>query len=214
MKVVSVNVGLPRKVEWKGKLIETGIFKEPVNGRRKVGRLNIEGDRQADLKVHGGPDKAVYGYPSEHYTAWMNVFPNMKLPWGMFGENLTTEGLNEKSLHIGDVVRAGTALLRVTQPRMPCYKLGIKFGAKEAIAKFWELGLSGFYFSVAGEGNVGAGDAIEIVEQDPRGVSIAEFNRVYAKDEPDAAEVQRLLAVPALPQGWRCHFEELLAQRG
>jgi MOSC domain-containing protein YiiM len=208
-----VNVGQPQKVEWRGKLIETGIFKEPVIGRRKVGRLNIEGDRQADLNVHGGPDKAVYGYPSEHYAAWMKVFPNMKLPWGMFGENLTTEGLSEESLHIGDVLRAGTALLRVTQPRMPCYKLGIKFGTKEAIAKFWDMGLSGFYFSVAEEGDVAAGDAIEIVEREARGVSIAEFNRVYEEEVPDAARVERLLAVPALPQGWRSYFKDLLAQR-
>ncbi len=156
MKVISVNVGLPRNVPYRGRSISTGIFKEPVEGRVKVQRLNVEGDRQADLSVHGGIEKAVYAYPSEHYEFWKGELPEMDLPWGMFGENLTTEGLLEDKVNIGDKLKVGTALFIVTQPRMPCYKLGIKFGRNDIIKRFLKSGRTGFYFSVLDEGEVSA----------------------------------------------------------
>src|SRR5229473_1003729 len=148
MKVVSVNVGFPREVPWKGQTVTTGIFKEPVEGRVMLRTLNLEGDRQADLSVHGGRSKAVYAYPAEHYRYWSRELPELPLPWGMFGENLTTEGLQEEELNIGDRLRIGAAEVMVTEPRMPCYKLGIRFGRSDILRRFLDSGKSGFYFSV------------------------------------------------------------------
>ena len=128
MDILTVNVGLPRDVPWRGRTIRTGIYKEPVAGRVAVRTLNLEGGRQADLTVHGGPSKAVYAYPSEHYTRWAEELPGRERPWGMFGENLTTRGLDETRVCIGDRFGVGTAELMVTEPRTPCYMLGIRFG--------------------------------------------------------------------------------------
>src|SRR6266478_2351379 len=158
MKVVSVNLGLPRTVQWKGKAVSTGIFKEPVSGRVALRSLDFDGDRQADLSVHGGPSKAVYVYPAEHYAYWRQELPDMTLPWGMFGENLTTEGLQEDTLQIGDRFRIGSTEVVVTQPRMPCFKLGLRFGRDDMVKRFLASFRTGFYFSVAAEGEVAAGD--------------------------------------------------------
>jgi MOSC domain-containing protein YiiM len=203
MKVLSVNVGLPREVEWKGITVSTGIFKEPVAGPVAVRRDNLDGDRQADLTVHGGPNKAVYGYASEHYPYWRKQFPNMELPWGVFGENLTTEGVSEDSLHIGDVLRVGSAVLRVVQPRQPCYKLQIRFGRDDIIQRFLVSGRSGFYFSIVQQGEVEAGSEIEVVSRDENQVSIADIHRLYLGVEPDPELLQRALRVPVLPEGLR-----------
>src|SRR5262245_32389824 len=135
MKIISLNVSLPRLVEHNGEPVATGIFKEPVTGPVMLRTLNLDGDRQADLSVHGGPYKAVYGYPSEHYEFWRNEFPEMTLPYGMFGENFTTEGLLEDTVHVGDHFRLGAAELVATQPRLPCYKLGIKFGRADILRR-------------------------------------------------------------------------------
>ena len=203
MKVVSVNVGLPREVEWKGMTVSTGIFKEPVAGSVVVRGDNLEGDRQADLTVHGGRNKAVYGYASEHYPYWRSQLPKMDFPWGVFGENLTTEGVSEDSLHIGDRLRVGSAVLMVVQPRMPCYKLQIRFGRDDIIQRFLASGRSGFYFSIVEEGEVAAGSAIEFLHRDENKVSIADVNRMYLGQEPDAELAQRVLRVPVLPEGLR-----------
>ncbi len=144
--LISVNVGLPRTVEWKGREVTTGIFKEPVAGRVKLRTLNLDGDGQADLSVHGGPDMAVYAYPAEHYRYWRKELPRMDLPWGMFGENFTTEGILEDSVNIGDRFRIGAAELMVTQIRVPCYKLGMKFGRDDMVKRFLASRRSGFYF--------------------------------------------------------------------
>ena len=157
-----------------GREVSTGIFKESVAGRVAVRRLNLEGDRQADLSVHGGPSKAVYAYPSEHYAHWKQQLPEMELPWGMFGENLTTAGLFESELNIGDKFLAGTAVVMVTEPRMPCYKLGIRFGRSDILKKFLASGFTGFYFAVLQEGNVAAGDRIELIERDRNDVRVSE----------------------------------------
>ena len=212
MKVLSVNVGLPRTVEWKGRSVTTGIFKEPVDGRVAVCYLNLEGDRQADLSVHGGPDKAVYAYPAEHYAYWRRELPGMELPLGMFGENLTIEGLREDEVNVGDTFRVGTAELVATQPRMPCYKLGIRFGRADMVRRFLASGRSGVYFAVQREGDVGAGDAVHPLGRDPRGVSICAVTRLYVRETDDPELLRRAIAVPALPEGWREHFQEHLGK--
>jgi MOSC domain-containing protein YiiM len=173
VKLLSVNTGLPREVEWNGESVRTSIFKDPVPGRVRVSKLNLQGDEQADLEVHGGTDKAVYAYPSEHYAFWRKELPGMVLPWGAFGENLTTEGLLEDGLHIGDRFRAGSAEFIVTQPRMPCYKLAIRFNRPDMVKRFMKSGRTGFYLAVLKEGEIGAGDAIGPVVQDQHRISVA-----------------------------------------
>jgi len=182
MKIVAVSVGRPREVEWDGEKVLTSIFKAPVAGRLRVGRFNIEGDEQSDLEVHGGNDKAVYAYPSEHYAFWREQLPGVALPWGAFGENLTTEGLLEDRVQIGDRYRIGSAEFLVTQPRMPCYKLALRFGRTDMVKRFMTSGRSGFYFAVLKEGEIGAGDAIESAGRGQPGISIAAV--VAAKSRP------------------------------
>ena len=179
MRVVSVNVGLPREVLWKRRIVSTGIFKEPVVGRVMVRRLNLDGDRQADLSVHGGPEKAIYVYPADYYHAWREELPEMDLPWAMFGENLTVEGLRDDTVHIGDQFRIGSALVAVTQPRMPCFKLALKFGRDDILERFLASGRTGFYLAVLEEGDVAAGDPIILVRHDENSISVAEFTRLY-----------------------------------
>lgn len=207
--VVSVNVGLPTQHAYRTLSVSTAIFKQPVVGSVKVRRLNLDGDRQADLSVHGGPNKAIYGYPSEHYDYWRKQLPGLDLPWGVFGENLTTAGFAEGTLHIGDRVRVGTALLMVTQPRVPCFKLGIRFGREDMIRRFLVSGRSGFYFAVIEEGEVAAGAKIEITHRDPAKVSVGDINRLYSHESSDADLLRRAVSLQALPEGWR----ESLAER-
>ncbi len=210
MKLVSVTVGLPREVEWKGKTHTTGIFKEPVTGGVAVNTLTLEGDGQADLSVHGGPSKAIYAYPAEHYAYWKGELSDMELPWGMFGENMTTEGMLEDTLNIGDQFSIGTATLRVTEPRMPCYKLAIRFDRADIVRLFLKSGRTGFYFSVLEEGRLQAGDEITPVGRDPGGVTVAEITRLYTTDKSNVDLLRRALAVPALGESWRGYFEHQL----
>ena len=213
MEIVSVNVGLPRTVPWKWMMVETGIFKKPVSGEVKVRPLNLDGDRQADLTVHGGVAKAVYGYPAEHYEYWRKELPEMEFPWGTFGENLTTTGLDEGSLCIGDQVRAGSALLTVTQPRMPCYKLALKFGRDDIIQRFLISGRSGFYFSVTEPGELGAGAAIERVSREAHQVSIANVLGLFLGKTRDPELLARALNVEALPLNWKEELRQRVAAR-
>jgi len=212
MQVTSVNVGLPREVVWKSRTVMTGIFKEAVAGRVAVRLLNLEGDRQADLTVHGGPEKAVYAYPAEYYAFWREQFPEMELPWGMFGENLTVEGLLDETVHIGDRFQVGSAHLVVTQPRLPCYKLGLKFGRDDILKRFLQSGLTGFYFAVLKEGEVGAGDLIRLLHRDEHQVKVTDITRLYRQDKHNLDLLQRVLAVEALPKGWRDYFLQRLTQ--
>ena len=209
-RVVSVNVGLPREVQWKGRTVSTGIFKEPVSGRIAIRRLNMDGDRQADLSVHGGPEKAIYVYPAEYYAFWRAELPEMELPWSMFGENLTIEGLREDTVHIGDQFRIGSALVMVTQPRMPCYKLGIKFGRDDILKRLLKSGRTGFYLCVLEEGDVSAGDAIIPTRRDRHAIAVSEITRLYTAKRKDREALERIVAVEALPEGWREYFQELL----
>ena len=208
MKLISLNVVLPRLVEYNGEPVATGIFKEPVKGPVMLRTLNLAGDRQADLSVHGGPHKAVYAYPSEHYEFWRKELPEMILPYGMFGENFTTEDLFENTVNIGDRLRVGEAELIVTQPRLPCYKLGIKFGRADIIKRFLRSRRTGFYFAVAKEGVVEAGDDFELLVRDPNNVTVADITRLYAFEKDDLEILQRAVKVEALPESWREHFQK------
>jgi MOSC domain-containing protein YiiM len=210
MKVLSVNVAQPRLVAWRGQTFNTGIFKKPVAGPVMMRKLDFDGDRQADLSVHGGPYKAVYAYPSEHYEFWRKEFPEMDLPWGQFGENLTTEGLTESDTHIGDVLRAGRATVQVTQPRVPCFKLAAKFQCDDILKRFLQSGRSGFYFSVLEEGLVAACDEIERIQEDENGIAVSDINKLF-DNGTDVALMRRVIQLEALPLDWREHFVEHLA---
>jgi MOSC domain-containing protein YiiM len=167
MKLVSLNTGLPREVPWHGRIVTTGIFKQPVAGRVALRKLNLDGDRQADLSVHGGEFKAVYCYPLVHYDYWKKELPGRDLPMGMFGENFTIDGVLENSVHLGDQLSVGSAEAVVTQPRLPCYKLGVRFQSDDMVRRFLASGRTGFYFAVIREGEVGAGDEINLIARDP-----------------------------------------------
>lgn len=208
MKIISLNVGLPRLVLRNNEPVSTGIFKEPIAGRVRLRTLNLDGDRQSDLSVHGGPYKAVYLYPSEHYEFWKQELPDMALPWGMFGENFTSEGLFETETNIGDKFRIGSAELMVTQPRMPCYKLGIRFGRADIIKRFLVSERTGFYFSVSKEGEVGAGDEFEVLEKNDSGVRVVDVTRLYGSDRENVDLLRHAIATEALPASWRDYFRK------
>src|SRR5215204_5408568 len=208
MKIISLNVSLPRLVLRNEEPVSTGIFKAPVTGRISLRTLNLEGDRQVDLSVHVGPEKAVYIYPSEHYAFWKRELPDMDLPSGMFGENFTTTGLLETEINIGDKFRIGSAEVMVTQPRMPCYKLGIRFGRTDILKRFLLSERTGFYVSVLKEGEVGAGDQFEVIEKNASGVTIVDVTRLYSSDKGNVELKQRAIATEALPDSWRAYFRK------
>ncbi len=203
MRIVSVNVGLPREVVWKGMTVQTAIFKEPVAGAVQICKLNLAGDRQADLTVHGGSEKAVYAYPAEHYAYWREQLPDFSCSWGVLGENLTTEGLVEDAVYIGDTLKVGSAVLRVTQPRMPCYKLELRFNRDDMIKRFLLSGRSGIYFSVVEPGDVGAGSQVEILDRDPNKVTVSDIVRLYLGQARDPELFQRATNVSSLPGNWK-----------
>jgi MOSC domain-containing protein YiiM len=211
MKVISVNVGQPRPIEWAGKEVLTSIHKQPVEGRRAVRTLNIDGDKQSDLTVHGGADKAVYAYPSEHYPFWRGELPGVEFPWGAFGENLTTEGIDEEDLSIGDVLRVGSVDVMVTQPRIPCFKLVARLGVANMVKRFLASRRSGFYFSVLREGEVGAGDSIEILERATERMSVKELTDLYVAKPPTIETLERALALRGLAPVWRDQISSGLA---
>ena len=211
MKLLSVNVGLPRLLAWKGNTFKTGIFKKPVSGRVMLRATNLDGDRQADLSVHGGPNKAAYGYPSEHYEFWRAELPGQPLDWGAFGENFTTAGLLETQVSIGDRYRIGSAVVMVRTPRLPCFKLAAKFQRDDILERFLRSGRSGFYFSVVEEGEVGTGDHFELLGGEDPNLTIAEMLRLYASGSPDLESLQRAVRVKLLPEGWRERFQVRIA---
>ena len=211
-KIISVNVGLPRTVMSNGDSVSTGIFKEPVAGRVMLRTLNLDGDRQADLSVHGGLSKAVYAYPSEHYDYWTHEFPEMKLPWGMFGENFTTAGLLETELNVGDKFRVGSTIVMATEPRMPCYKLGIRFGRSDIIKRFLASERTGFYFAVLQEGEVGVGDPMELIEKSQDSLRLSDITALYTREKHNVGLLRRAIEVAMLPESWKSYFRHRLAK--
>jgi MOSC domain-containing protein YiiM len=227
MKLVSVNIGMPREVSWHGRMVRTAIFKEPAGGRVALRKLNLDGDRQADLTVHGGEHKAVYCYSLAHYDYWKRELPGRELPMGMFGENFTIddggeallggERLLEESVHLGDRFRIGTAEVVVTQPRLPCYKLGVRFGSDDMVKRFLASGRTGFYVAVLREGEVGAGDEIKVMAREANAVAVSEITRLYVVKRFGEAEiraVRRALRVEELPESWKEYFRERMRQAG
>ena len=210
MQLVSVNVGLPKEVTWHGRVVRTSIWKDPVEGLVPVSLLNLAGDQQSDLSVHGGKEKAVYAYPREHYEYWRRELPATDLPWGAFGENFTTEGLLEPDIRIGDRIRVGSAEFLVTQPRMPCFKLGIRFGRDDMVKRFQRSGRSGFYLAVIREGEVASGNSIEFVGRDEHGVTVADIASLYARDRDNEDLLRRAVDVPALPESWKIYLRKRL----
>lgn len=217
MKLISVSTGLPRETTWHGRTVTTGIFKRPVEGRVALRKLNLDGDRQADLTVHGGEYKAVYCYPIEHYDSWKRELPGRELPTAIFGENFTTAGLLEDSIHLGDQFSIGSAGVIVTQPRLPCYKLGVRFQSDDMVKRFLASGRTGFYFAVTQEGEVGAGDEIKLIARDPNGVPVSEITRLYIAKrygDDEVSSIRRALRVAALPESWKAYFQERLQKAG
>ena len=213
MKLVSLNIGLPREVVWRGINVTTGIFKQPVEGRVTLRKLNLDGDRQADLTVHGGEYKAIYCYPLAHYDYWKKELPGQQLPMGVFGENFTVDGALEDSVHLGDQFSVGTAEVVVTQPRLPCYKLGVRFQSDDMVKRFLVSRRTGFYFAVIREGEVGAGDEIKAIARDPNAVPVSEITRLYIATtygDADVISIGRALQVAALPESWKGHLRETL----
>ena len=215
MRVLSVNVGLPRQVIFNGQIVTTSIFKEPIKGPIMLRKLNLDGDRQADLTVHGGIDKAVYSYPVEHYDYWRKQFSNMDLRWGMFGENFTTEGLMEDDVNVGNKFQIGSAELVATQPRMPCYKLDVRFGRMDIIRKFMASDRPGIYFKVLQEGQVESGDRIKIIRKDENNVTVKDIVRLYVGGDDDDENIEtmrRATKIEDLPEGWKYEFQQKVEQ--
>ncbi len=209
MKILSLNVGRPRAVLWQKRVVNTSIFKSPVEGRRRVTKLNIEGDEQADLRVHGGENKAVYAYDVSSYDHWRTRLDRDDWPAGLFGENLTTEGLPDEAVRIGDTFRAGTAVLQAIQPRFPCFKLNVRFDLPDMVDRFYAEGRHGIYFRVLEAGELGAGDELELIERSPYDVTIGDVTRAFADKGQDRERVARILAIPYLPNGLRKIFTGL-----
>ena len=214
MRLISVNVGQPRFVGWKGEMIETAIFKASVAGPVVVAGTNLAGDRQADLKVHGGVDKAVYAYAAEHYPRWRSELNREDMPWGMFGENLTTEGLDESTVRIGDRLAIGTAEFEVSQPRLPCSKIGLRFGRADMVKLFLQSRRLGFYLRVRREGTIEAGNAIGVTAGDPAAPTIADLALLESTGRDDVTLLERAVRAPALTESWRQRYREQLERIG
>ena len=203
---------MPRTTTWRGEPVTTGILKRPVGGRVRAVGVNLEGDGQADLTVHGGPDKAIYAYPAEHYAFWEEQL-GRSLPWGAFGENLTLEGAPlEHDAAIGDRLRIGSVELVVTQPRLPCYKLGLHFQDAGMVRRFQAAGRTGYYLRILAEGDIGAGDAVEVLARHPGRVAVSDVARLLTTGRRDTDGIRRALAVDELPADLRPFFEQLLAR--
>jgi MOSC domain-containing protein YiiM len=212
MTLISINVGLPREIIHGGRAVTTGIFKLPIAGPVWLGRLNLAGDGQADLRVHGGADKAVYVYPFEHYAFWAGELGRHDFSHGQFGENFTTEELLENEVNIGDVFRIGVARVQVTQPRTPCFKLGIRMGDENFPTRFVTANRTGFYLRVLEEGMVTVGDAIERVERAVDSMSVRDVFRLRHVGGT-RAEYERAARLPGLASSWRAAFEKQLAEK-
>ena len=214
MRLISVNVSLPRDIPYHGNTVSTGIFKEPVGRRVSLWRLNLEGDGQADRNVHGGINKAVYAYPLEHYEYWSRELGRTDFACGQFGENFTVSGMLEDAVRIGEVFRVGSALVEVTQPRAPCFKLGIRMGLESFPKSFLSSGRTGFYMKVLEEGEVGAGDRFERVAVEEDGLSVRDVWRLAVRDKQDLEGARKALRLGSLAPEWRGRLEKRFEDAG
>ena len=212
MKLLSTQVGIPRDVEWHGNTVSTGIFKSQVEGSIMLRSLNLDGDGQADLTVHGGINKAVYVYPSEHYPYWKDTLQDETLLPGAFGENFTTEGLNEERVSIGDTFNIGGALVAVSEPRVPCYKLGIRFNRQDMPRLFAKSMRTGFYLRVLEEGMVEAGNEIQLISKDEDNLTVSEVARLYFTDRANETLLAKAVSTAALSESWRAFFQDRLTK--
>jgi MOSC domain-containing protein YiiM len=207
-RVVSVNVGRPREVQWHGRRVTTAIWKDPVDGRQRVAGVNVDGDDQADRRVHGGPTKALYVYAASDYDWWQDRLGQPLGP-GTFGENLTVTGIDPAAAVVGERWRVGSATLRVTEPRIPCFKLGIRMGDAAFVDRFAGAGRPGTYLAIEGEGDVGAGDSIQLLDRPGHGLTIGTVERAY---HGQADLVPALLEVDDLSDSWRGWATRALAR--
>jgi len=211
MKLLSINISKPKPITYNGKIVHTGIFKEPISGTVMLREKNIDGDGQGDLKVHGGTYKAIYGYPIEHYSHWQQKLNRDDLSYGQFGENLTVEGMLEDEVHIGDIFQIGTTVkLQITQPRVPCFKLGYKMGLPEFPKQFLESRRVGFYFRVLAEGEITAGDAISRIEIAPKPMSVKEILNLRYFHTDNHEKIAKARKLPALSPSWKKDFTRIL----
>lgn len=214
MRLLSVNVSLPKEVPYQGKTVSTGIFKVPVGKRVMLRRLNLEGDGQADRNVHGGINKAVYAYPFEHYEYWSRELGRTDFAYGQFGENFTVSGMLEDAVRIGDVFRIGSALVEVTQPRAPCFKLGIRMGMESFPKTFMSSGRTGFYMKVLEEGEVGAGDRFERAGGEGDALSVQDIWRLAVQDRQNLEGARKALRLSSLAPEWRGRLEKRFKDAG
>jgi MOSC domain-containing protein YiiM len=213
MKLLSINVSKPKPIQYGGKTVQTGIFKEPVAGTIMLREKNIDGDGQGDLRVHGGTYKAIYGYPFEHYAHWRQELRRDDFTYGQFGENLTVEGLLEEVVHIGDIFQIGSRVkLQITQPRVPCFKLAYKMGLPEFPKQFLESRRVGFYFRVLEEGEITAGDAIQRIEVASEPMSVTEIVNLRYFDTDNHEKIARARKLPALSPSWKRDFTRILSK--
>jgi len=210
MKIVSTNIGKPATIEWRGQEIETGIYKYPVNSPIFLGKEDVVNDHVIDRRYHGGSDKACYLYSADHYSLWKSKYPNLDWQWGMFGENLTVIGLDESEIRIGDQLQVGDAVVQVSQPRQPCFKLGVRFGSQEAVSDFWELPYPGVYVRVLSEGNVKTGDEITLLKRDNDSLSVSQIFSIFGRNRENKDLIRKALAEPYLAASCRRDIEKLL----
>ena len=211
-RLLSVNVGLPRDIAWRGETVRTAIWKEPVEDRRMVRRLNVDGDKQGDLAGHGGVYRAVFIYQMDSYHYWEHHFGRHDFVFGQFGENFTVDGLSDEEVCIGDQYRIGSALFEVTQPRVTCYRVGIRMNEPQMAALLVSHRRPGFYFRVLQEGEVGAGDEIVKVADGPEQMTVAELDGMLYLSQRSREQLERTLRIPALSPGWQASFQALLEQ--
>lgn len=202
MKIISTNIGEPRTINWKGKEVTTGIFKYPVDHGIFLGSEDVENDHVIDRRYHGGIDKACYLYPADHYKYWQNRYPDLELPWGIFGENLTVEGLHEAEVNVGDVFKIGEAVVQATQPRQPCFKLEFRFNDNRIVKQFIDSGYSGVYVRVIEKGHVKTGDSMQLIER-KQSLTIHKVYELLYTDKVQKAAVMQAVNDPFIAASCR-----------
>jgi len=210
MKIISTNIGKPAIIEWRGQKVETGIYKFAVQSPIFLGIDDVMDDHVIDRRYHGGSDKACYLYSADHYSFWQNKYPNQDWKWGMFGENLTVSGLNESEIRIGDRFQIGDAEVQVTQPRQPCFKLGVRFGDQSIVSDFWTLPYPGVYVRVLSPGEVKTGDEMLLIERNPASLSVSQVFSIFHQNRSNVELIQRAIAEPFIAASCRLDIEKLL----